>query len=677
MLKLSETDILQRLADKHCFECEMLDGSFRLKEDSYSPNICVAIHAGSQMRPTLMRHCALTTDERFYEEDPYTEQFIQTMPITLIANDSRYEYDLNRPIANCLYTKAWGKTVWQKAVPQKERAISIAKHQTFYRVLDALIAAVEQHFGTTIIFDVHSYNYLRIQEDTPTFNLGSAQIDKDRWQGVVDATLERLGKIVLPNILVAVKENAVFHGRGYLIAHVNSRFQYTLVLPLEVKKIFMDELSGEMYPQVLRALAPQFKDALVDIATFFSRRFIAKRRIKKADILPDALEPAIIKVDQALFEITKGLETLHYINPINLATERKQFFKRNGNYQPQFKYRSLDIDPYQFRERLYRLPIDSIQDPSIQGLYRDVIDGYSKKIDLLVKAGQADFVYESLKYYGEPKAIDEMNAQFLMHASAFEPETKDVIHADELLTRMKAAADEWGMQCKFDISSKLVASAMVSHSRKIIMISKDVAISPLEARALVHHELGVHMATTLNSHQQRLKIFQLGLPGNTLTQEGLAILNEYHSGCITLDRLRRLALRVLAVKEMLNHNDFRHTYSYLLEACKVPSDQAFTLSVRVHRGGGFTKDYLYLSGVSQALGLIKEKDISHLYIGKTAFKYLDTINEMIERQLVSPPTYVPSFLTQPAECSSILTYLMACIRHPQPTINLNINKTAD
>jgi len=32
------------------------------------------------------------------------------------------------------------------------------------------------------------------------------------------------------------------------------------------------------------------------------------------------------------------------------------------------------------------------------------------------------------------------------------------------------------------------------------------------------------MVTTLNSSNQRLKVFCLGLPGNTLTQEGLSIL---------------------------------------------------------------------------------------------------------------------------------------------------------
>ena len=221
------------------------------------------------------------------------------------------------------------------------------------------------------------------------------------------------------------------------------------------------------------------------------------------------------------------------------------------------------------------------------------------------------------------------------------------------------------MKCKIETSTKLVASAMVSNSRKTVLIAKNLRLSNIDAEALIHHELGVHMATTLNAQMQQLKVFSLGLPGNTLTQEGLAILNEYHSGNITLKRLQGLALRVLAVKEMLKHGDFRHTYSFLHEEYKLSPNDAFKLAVRVHRGGGFTKDYLYLRGVSQALDLAKQRDIRNLYVGKTGFDYLSVIDEMIERQLVSEAAYYPQFLVEPAPATPVLEYLIGCIRPSQ------------
>ncbi|GAA6154281.1 flavohemoglobin expression-modulating QEGLA motif protein [Pseudoteredinibacter isoporae] len=668
MLKLSEAEIIDRIASGELFECEIEDGSFLLKVESYTPTICTAIHAGHRFRSKLLEVCALDESERLYEEDPYTDQLIQAMPITLIAQDSRYEYDLNRPISSCVYSTAWGRKVWKRKLSNKDRSESIRKHQAFYRVLDALISVVEQRFGAALVFDVHSYNFLRQESVSPTFNLGTEQIDKERWKSVIDFVLSKLSKVELPNLPVDSMENTVFYGRGYLIAHVNSRFQNSLVLPLEVKKVFMDELNGELYPLVMQSLSQQFKSCLAETSAFFARRFTSKRRTKKSDMLTERMDPSIVKVDRALHRLARGLETLFYINPINIPAESKQFFKSKGRYHPNFRYRQLDIDPYLFREKLYRLPVDSIRDPSIQSLYRDVIDGLSEKIDLLVKAGQPDFLYESLKYYGEPSLVDEQNARFLLHAGGFESDNADCVTTDELLSRFKHFSAEWGMTCKVETSAKLVASAMVSNSRKAVLIAKNLQLSNTEAQSLVHHELGVHMATTLNASAQRLKVFSLGLPGNTLTQEGLAILNEYQSGNMTLTRLRGLALRVLAVKEMLKYSDFRHTYAYLFEEHKLSQEDAFKLSVRVHRGGGFTKDYLYLNGVSLALEAIKNKDIRNLYVGKTGFAYLPLINEMVERQLVSAPKFYPEFLSNPVSNSPVLDYLMSCIRPSEPGV---------
>jgi uncharacterized protein (TIGR02421 family) len=662
MLKLSEEEIIRRISLGNTFECEVLDGSFCLKIETYTPILCTAVHAGARFRKDLLDSCALSESERLYEEDPYTDQLIQAMPMTLIAKDSRYEYDLNRPVANCIYRTAWGKDVWHKKLSSKKRNDSIQKHRCFYRVLDALVERIESQFGTSIVFDIHSYNHLRHDRETPTFNIGSEQIDKERWQSVIDMSLSKLAKIELPNMPVSAKENDIFFGRGYMISHINSRYQNTLVLPLEVKKVYMDELSGEIYPLVMQSLSQQFKACLVAISSFFARRFTTKKRFRKSDVLAERMEPAILNVDKSLFELAKGLETLYYINPINIPTERKQFFKCNGNYQPQFRYRQLDVDPYQFREKLYRLPVDTIRDPSIQSLYRNVIDGLSQKIDLLVKAGQPGFMYESLKYYGEPSHTDELNAQFLLHASSFESINEKLVSTEELHARMLAAANIWDMRCKVETSSKLVASAMVSNSRKAVLIAKGLQISDTDANALVHHELGVHMATTLNAASQRLKVFSLGLPGNTMSQEGLAILNEFHSGNATLKRLQGLALRVLAVRNMLEYGDFRQTFSFLKEEHRLSQDEAFKLAVRVHRGGGFTKDYVYLNGVSSALELYKNEDIKNLYVGKTGFNYLPIINEMVERQLIAAPKYYPRWLDQPAKASPELNYIMSCIR---------------
>ena len=201
MLKLSETEIIQRINFGATFEAEAADGSFQIIVKSYdTPVIAAAVHAGSQFRDSLKPRCLLTQNERFYEEDPWTSEFIHGMPIQLIANDSRYEYDLNRPLANCIYKTAWGKKVWHARLPEKEKRLSILKHQRFYRVVDALVHQLEKIHKRCLVFDIHTYNYRRIERSAPTFNLGTRQINKDRWQPMINQTIKALKSIKLLSV---------------------------------------------------------------------------------------------------------------------------------------------------------------------------------------------------------------------------------------------------------------------------------------------------------------------------------------------------------------------------------------------------------------------------------------------------------------------------------------------
>ncbi len=670
MLKLSEEEIVRRIKAGEQFECSAEDDSFTLKIEQYVPFICTAIHDGHQFRPELEKICQLNEAERLYEEDPYTGELISSLPITLIGCDSRYEYDLNRPVAQCVYKKAWGKTVWTKGPSAKQLQISYEKHRCFYRVLDALIKQIEKRFGACQVFDIHSYNYKRIEREVPTFNLGIEQIDMERWARVVNRFDKQLTDIVLPNMEVSTGFNAVFYGRGYLIAHVNSRFENTLVVPTEVKKIFMDELSGQPFPLVLNDLKDGFKRVIVDTAAYFTRTHTRKKRAQREDMLSTTLEPVVLKVDAALYRLVKGMETLSYINPINIQHEQKRFFAQRGNHQPDFKYRQLNIDPYLLRQKLYRLPVGDIRDAGIQQMYRQVIDATSEKIDLLVSSGSESFVYNSLRYYGEPSKQDLENARYLMYAPDLDESAHDrTYNVDEMIPFFRAKAKEWGMDCRVESSTRLVAAAMVNNSKRSLVVRSDAMVDELELNALAHHELGVHMATSLNSLKQPLKVFALGLPGNTMTQEGLAILNEYLSGNLNLARLRNLALRVLAVDQMLQYGDFRHTWVYLVEEHNMPQNEAFRLATRVHRGGGFTKDYLYLRGLCSALKLYRERDISGLFIGKTGFAYLPIINEMIERGILDKPTFLPEFLKKPQPGSEVMEYLLSSIR---PTLDSHL-----
>ncbi|MBD3219617.1 DUF1704 domain-containing protein, partial [bacterium] len=196
----------------------------------------------------------------------------------------------------------------------------------------------------------------------------------------------------------------------------------------------------------------------------------------------------------------------------------------------------------------------------------------------------------------------------------------------------------------------------------------DAMFSETELDALAHHELGVHMATTLNGRQQPLRIFSLGLPVNTLTQEGLAILAEHLSGNLTLARLRGLALRVIAIDLMLRHADFGHTVQVLVEEHATTPAEAFDLAARVHRGGGLTKDYLYLRGLREILALWQQRPLDNLFIGKTSLAWLGLIDELRARELVSAPAHVPAILAEPVEPDPVVAFIVRSIQAPRRAV---------
>ncbi|BBP43968.1 flavohemoglobin expression-modulating QEGLA motif protein [Thiosulfativibrio zosterae] len=661
MINLTIKECVKAIEKGELFHA-LVDGMFELKIEDYGFFICTAIHDGHQLRPDLLEKCQLTESERLYEEDPFTGEMISSLPITLIGKDSRYEYDLNRAPENCVYKEAWGKQVWAQPLSIEEEGASQLKHSRFYKVLGALIKKLEKLHGSCLVYDLHSYNHLRMNQDTPppTFNIGTEQLNKVRWGRVIKHWNKSLAMVTLPNLVSRSAENEVFFGRGYLATYVKKHFVHTLVLPTEVKKVFMNELSGEAYPLVLNPLKAALKEIILANALFFSKHFSPETRHHRTQLLSSKIEPAVLKLDQKLHKLARGIQTLGYINPRNIITEKKRFFESGGSYTPQFTYRQLEINPFEFREKLYRLPESQVTDVSIQQMYRDVIDTYATKIDLLTTVGTEKFLYNSLRYYGEPSDDDIQMAHFLLYAKPYEESQERTIDAKQAKQHFLAALDDYQIQCKVEVTDKIIASAMVDNGRKTIMINKSMRMNQIEIDALIHHELGVHMVTTMNAEQQDLKVFKLGLPGNTYTQEGLAILSEYMTGNMNLPRLKTLAMRVIAVKMMVSHYDFGHTYKTLMNDYGIDKDEAFRLTARVYRGGGFTKDFLYLRGVKDALQYYKKESLEGLYVGKTSFAYLKTINEMIERGMVQKPTHLPMYMQKDMNVkhNPILEYLM-------------------
>jgi len=260
MVRRSISEIISKIQSGETFEAVSSDYSFTIKIDEYVPYACAAIHDGHQFRKELWDNCIHTEYERWYEEDPETKAMVQNHPIVISGCDSRFEYDLNRAPEDAVFETAWGKQLWHKPLSEEMKAKSLNKHANFYKVVHALISTLEQKFGFCTVYDMHSYNWKRWDREVPTWNLGTRNVDNERFGSVIEDWRQSLSEIELPyGIKSTSKINDTFQGNGYFLKYITKTFKNTLVLATEIAKVYCDEYEQVIFPEVVGTVEEALK----------------------------------------------------------------------------------------------------------------------------------------------------------------------------------------------------------------------------------------------------------------------------------------------------------------------------------------------------------------------------------------------------------------------------------
>lgn len=267
---LSVEKIIENINNEKCFHAVVEDYSFTIKIDKYVHYACGAVHDGHQFRKELWENCLHSEYDRWYEEDPETKSMVHSHPIVITGCDSRFEYDLNRTPDEAVFETAWGKQLWKTPLPEAMKTKSLNKHAAFYKVVHALINKLEEKFGVCIVYDMHSYNWQRWDREVPTWNLGTSNIDNNRFGHTVEAWRQSLSQMKLPNGIGSTsKINDTFQGNGYFLKFITNNFKNTLVLATEIAKVYCDEYNQIIYPEVVCAVEKELKIRLPEHASLF------------------------------------------------------------------------------------------------------------------------------------------------------------------------------------------------------------------------------------------------------------------------------------------------------------------------------------------------------------------------------------------------------------------------
>jgi len=358
----------------------------------------------------------------------------------------------------------------------------------------------------------------------------------------------------------------------------------------------------------------------------------------------------LFDIDVNLNRLVKKIEVLNYINPLNIEREKKQFFSSKYTYDPVFKYSKIKFDGYKLQRLFFSHRLERIDDDDIRQLYEDTIYEYSSLIECLETINQGrKFYFNSLKSFGTPTEKEIDNAKFILRFddSEFDEEMVPKYSATEAVEYFEEYSKRYDFKYNIKLSTNLSAAAMVLNNVQTLVLRKNHKFSKNQLKVLTNHEIGVHMVTTFNGLAQPLKIFSNGFPNNVETQEGLAVYSEYMSGCLTMERLKELAFRVIAVDTLNKGYSFADTFDLLFSQYKLDRDKAFSITLRVHRGGGFTKDHQYLCGINKVYNYAKDGGgLDVLLTGKVTLDYKPTIEKLQDLGLaIQSKYYTDSYLT--------------------------------
>jgi len=420
---------------------------------------------------------------------------------------------------------------------------------------------------------------------------------------------------------------------------------------LEVRPVYREE-DGDVYPVVLRQMSRRLASGFDRAAYRFTLSRTTARPVHFHALGRRAVVKAVWDVDRALSEIAEAFDPLLQVTPVNAAQAWTEFRASRYQRRPRFVYRPLLFEPGRMKHRLWTVRPERVEDPTLMYLFRETQYSIDRNISLLTEIERPEFLLTSLQIHGgvEDGLISLARSILETIPRSRRSGAVETLSAEEFAALASAevlayrqAHPRFGVlpEVRNDLYSGLLVS------RGHLLVGAGTHIPVARADALIQHEVGTHLVTRYNGRAQSLRLLAVGLPGYDELQEGLAVLGEYLVGGLDAERLRVLAARVLAVHAMTDGAQFVETWR-LLRGHGFSQGAAFTMTTRVYRGGGLTKDAMYLRGLASILDYVAEGcAFDRLFLGKFAVKHVPVIDELLMREVLSPPAALPRYLMRP------------------------------
>ena len=361
----------------------------------------------------------------------------------------------------------------------------------------------------------------------------------------------------------------------------------------------------------------------------------------------------------------------------------RAFFASSARELPRPEYRVPPEVAGSF-ERFRALKARVLGDNAIERFLRETCESFATAARMLSAVGTRDFYFHSAEIYGRPASLTAdrrtTNLDLARHftevvdglagaGAVTSPADELTLGAEEVVALLARRFETFfaGTAITVEIVDGIAAKAVAGVDG--VRVQRGARFSPRDVASLEFHEGHVHVATALNGRAQPLMPF-VGYPSprTTATQEGLAVLTEFMTQSTSIERMRRLSDRTLAIKMAEDGADFLEVYRFFLSHGH-DEGAAYDCARRVCRGGlvtggaPFTKDVCYLDGLLRVtnfmrVALVKgHVELVRLFFaGKIGLDDVPLFGRLLREGLIKEPAYLPAWARDLSYLTAFMSY---------------------
>jgi uncharacterized protein (TIGR02421 family) len=384
-------------------------------------------------------------------------------------------------------------------------------------------------------------------------------------------------------------------------------------------------------------------------------------------------------------ELVAIIQDFHILQPLSWPLETQQLFlaeAKKGNYiLPEVTYAKQDCYDKIHVLRAYIKKLGKDDHPAVCFL-RDTAESYLVAHYILQGIGTEAVSEYSAILYGSPKqkvggykrSNIDVAKYFLRVVDQYQATVRDeplIYSAEEFRRLLQERVWEWidpeRDPVQITLDDKIAARA--ASGSNYVKIRRDARFSEVDLLQMLHHEVFTHTLTYINGRKQPvLSCMGYSSPRITATQEGLAVFAEYINLSIELVRLKRIALRIVALDMAGKGANLIDLYQFFKQNGQ-NAEESYYSAMRTFRGGFpkggvvFYKDNVYIRGLIEVEGFLKQAmhlglvhDIAILFAGKLTTGDVIRMNPLIEQGYIIPPSYMPKWASRSGELAAHLAF---------------------